>query len=950
MHNLVPVDYDYILMIDTEGLLSIDKDDEQYDKRLILFCLAVSHLVIVNVAGEINEALKRMLLLCTQSLNYIGETRVTKPAVHFISNQNADPNKENYEKQVKIIRTDLINHGLDNLIDLGPNNFHVLSTAFNRKPFLDPNGDCAALSTDIKFVTSVQNLCKLFIHSSSEIVNGTGDLFSVPTNWIEFAQRVFQTLKSYPDLTFFKDIFERQQHFIWKTGSSKGNRSQAISQEISSKWVSIFRVSYCFDKLIEDITTILISKSSDEPSTGISLLQEVLEVVDKLIQDINLDFKVFNFGISKIFQGALHTCAVISVALFYFNQHKTRFNEMLRSIHEKKIQLQDRFVRMVIPQENCDENIATNLVNEITEALRQSFDAEANKTIRKQLERESAKLNRSSIIKQLDNEVHDASDEWLMRYILHPLDMIIERFHQLWTEIDTNIHLRLNKSMNEHLKILVEFFQVIERVNEVLKLKGAHVLTFFDDLFELSSNDGNHDSSEKKMCMATLLYQYFIGEPSSTCITTKTGATYTVNTKWQEVAGHFPSLNEPLKDVFRSIRSTFETFNISYLSLFLRTVTSYGPRTETAFRNQMNELVETSCKSIREQWLIRLHGCKALCPCCRRLCDVDHHLDNTSHAGQGENRHRCQFGHQMRGMAGIKYELTHEASIERCESIKDDSPIITRQGIRQRWQEFKNSLTDWDFGDSKTVEIHGARYVYIWKKIGQRLCSHFGNGMKFVEQNSPSIINHFILVIDHSSSMNSNGVWDSVRRIFSASQPISTIINSNEQTNLSPWEYLLKAVQEFIHIRIQEVHSTDRMTIIVFGSRAIQLYDRVKLNEINIEEINTPISTCGRNTNFSLAFQMVIETLDKIVTEPMQENFRQTIIFMTDGKPKKYPTAELEHLSTVYRSMIVNFWTMGLGEYDMELLEKVNTTMKGKFVDVTKPEDLGDAYADIAFS
>ena len=54
-------DIDYIMLIDTEGLLSIEKSDSEYDRRLVLFCLAVSHLVIVNMMGDVNETLKDML-------------------------------------------------------------------------------------------------------------------------------------------------------------------------------------------------------------------------------------------------------------------------------------------------------------------------------------------------------------------------------------------------------------------------------------------------------------------------------------------------------------------------------------------------------------------------------------------------------------------------------------------------------------------------------------------------------------------------------------------------------------------------------------------------------------------------------------------------------------------------------------------------------------------------
>ncbi|CAF5055199.1 unnamed protein product, partial [Rotaria sp. Silwood1] len=211
-HDLIPPDYDYILLIDTEGLLSIERYDEQYDKRLVLFCLAISHLVIVNISGEIHDTLKQMLIVCIESLNYLGETRVTRPTVHFVLNKRADRDKAICKQQFRIIRDDLIANGLNNLIDLEPNNFHVLSAAFNRKPFLDPHGECAAILTNIDFVTDVQKLCKLFVDSSFQIIRDTGDRFSIPTKWIEFANSVLQIIKKYPDLTYFKDIFERVQN------------------------------------------------------------------------------------------------------------------------------------------------------------------------------------------------------------------------------------------------------------------------------------------------------------------------------------------------------------------------------------------------------------------------------------------------------------------------------------------------------------------------------------------------------------------------------------------------------------------------------------------------------------------------------------------------------------------------------------------------------------------
>ncbi|CAF3459323.1 unnamed protein product [Rotaria socialis] len=210
--KLVALNYDCILVIDTEGLLSVQKTDEPYDKKLILFCLAVSHLVIVNVDGEIIEPVKKCVVLCTQALQYLGETRVRRPTVHFVLNKRFHLNEEYCKSLVECVQKTLTENNLNNEINLKTENFHVLSQAFNYKPFINLNGECKVSSTVEAFVTNVQKLCQHFIDISSDVIRETGDIFCVPNNWIVFANRVLQTIKKHPDLTYFQEFFERNQY------------------------------------------------------------------------------------------------------------------------------------------------------------------------------------------------------------------------------------------------------------------------------------------------------------------------------------------------------------------------------------------------------------------------------------------------------------------------------------------------------------------------------------------------------------------------------------------------------------------------------------------------------------------------------------------------------------------------------------------------------------------
>ena len=51
--------------------------------------------------------------------------------------------------------------------------------------------------------------------------------------------------------------------------------------------------------------------------------------------------------------------------------------------------------------------------------------------------------------------------------------------------------------------------------------------------------------------------------------------------------------------------------------------------------------------------------------------------------GDEDNRHCCQTGHQLRAMAGIKFEVSNEASLFQCEQMTDDRPIVVRDTKRK---------------------------------------------------------------------------------------------------------------------------------------------------------------------------------------------------------------------------------------------------------------------------
>lgn len=48
-------------MLDSEGLFSLEKGDHEYDRNLVVFCMAVSNLLLINMLGEMGKEIEGIL-------------------------------------------------------------------------------------------------------------------------------------------------------------------------------------------------------------------------------------------------------------------------------------------------------------------------------------------------------------------------------------------------------------------------------------------------------------------------------------------------------------------------------------------------------------------------------------------------------------------------------------------------------------------------------------------------------------------------------------------------------------------------------------------------------------------------------------------------------------------------------------------------------------------------
>ena len=75
-----------ILILDSEGLFSIERNDAKFDRSLAVFCITVSNLLLINVKGELSSEIEKVMEVAIFALNKIVQSfsLLKKPRVHFI--------------------------------------------------------------------------------------------------------------------------------------------------------------------------------------------------------------------------------------------------------------------------------------------------------------------------------------------------------------------------------------------------------------------------------------------------------------------------------------------------------------------------------------------------------------------------------------------------------------------------------------------------------------------------------------------------------------------------------------------------------------------------------------------------------------------------------------------------------------------------------------------------
>ena len=220
---------DHFLILDTEGLDAIEKGKTiqdtsciHFDRTMVLFCLAVSQVVIINVKGDIGEEMRNLLQICAYSLNKLKVSKVATPKIFFVLNQQADPdpNKhlssintllEKLNKESHLMETEGLK--ISDLIQVSKKNLYVLQSAFNSQSLntqitkVFDSELCKLSPTDV-FAKKCADLRMSIIHQLRDDASDNESPFNTMSEWLEMSGVIWDTIVKYQDIVKYRNVEE----------------------------------------------------------------------------------------------------------------------------------------------------------------------------------------------------------------------------------------------------------------------------------------------------------------------------------------------------------------------------------------------------------------------------------------------------------------------------------------------------------------------------------------------------------------------------------------------------------------------------------------------------------------------------------------------------------------------------------------------------------------------
>ena len=365
------------LILDTEGLDALERgyikntSHIHFDRTMVLFCLAVSQVVIINVRGDIGSEMQNLLQVCAYSLNKLKVRKLPAPKIFFVLNQQADPDPNKHTDSINILLKKLNEESelmdtegvkISDLIRVCKENLFILPSAFNSEQMNKNLFDSKVikLTPTIAFADKCADLRMAIINQLDAMPVEERAPFETMSEWMKMSGTIWDTVIRYQDIVKYGNVEEVKC----------SNKLRGIVSEINMNYVKLFKQRFMeiSEKLMIEINAISILSSLN------IILTEIMNKFDevfKLYQDCCLAEFDNKCQTDSLLRKMNHICSETKLNL-------SRLIYMERKIYEDKFKFQIRAVLTEIKTSEGMKKFQEKIIKNVDSYLESTVSEQKN--------------------------------------------------------------------------------------------------------------------------------------------------------------------------------------------------------------------------------------------------------------------------------------------------------------------------------------------------------------------------------------------------------------------------------------------------------------------------------------------------------------------------------------------------------------------------------------------
>ncbi|KAL4440986.1 hypothetical protein ABPG74_009399 [Tetrahymena malaccensis] len=649
------------------------------------------------------------------------------------------------------------------------------------------------------------------------------------------------------------------------------------------------------------------------------LISKIASIIQKNIQEANQNLNIFELELSAQAENRLNMLAIQQLYEQDMQNKELLNNHPIKQFESSKSSYQNYFLEYAQKDQIIDKQSAIQFQINIFNFCQNMFQKISNSIIDQSLKEYQDQLSKKKLIKQIQSQFFNITEEEAYNYIQDPNKIIFQKATQLSQQYLEQIQQKLDqykKKLINQVEIILKSLQNIKTnfLFDTQDKKGQIASQIF-----IKQPKGLPSIQQSHIAFQKFIFQILSNEEKEIEIN---GTQIIVDLQRpQYLQINCLEAQNLLIQFINQNQSFFNQMQIKSIEIFSNQLEEIIMK-EKMFEN-INKFQTIDIKkefSTINDYLT----CDFKCPCCAQVCDQDHWKYNQEPRGKGINKHTIKCGHRFAAFNGVKIEKENIPALITCQDYQDETSV-KYQGQLLKWGNFKEIHDQWDWNQgnsSKKREIFRQFWQKLWSLIGKKICQN--HNIKYEEICTPQIIEkcksqikpiHFIIAFDESGSMNGKN-----------------------------WQDLRNQLQIFINLRyeksVQDVCSLIGFDDKVFNHTLFETISQQIFNKI-------PINNHGGGTNYSIIFNQILQLLNHQRSKDYIEN---TIIFFLSDGVAGIPNFEINQM-LMQSKFIKEIQFVGYGNHDFSVLQQmVNKlqSLNASFQKVLNQDQLSKQFQNLS--